>query len=568
MRPQQIPKQGGAASRTANNENRRDRFLTHSIDKVTSPDSHVGRYSSHSLPVNIRNKTIGACALLIATILLCFWGVDQNEFVKLDDPAYVTANAAVKDGLTLGGIVKVFTSVPGSYWQPLAFLSHMVDVQLFGMEPGLHHLTSVFWHCVNTALLFVALARLTGAFYRSLLVAAIFALHPMHVEPVVWIAARKELLSAFFFCGGLLLYALYKEAGGALRYTGLCVAFALGLMAKPNIAGFPLILLLIDFWPLRKKVEILEKLPLFLLAGISFLITSSTIAVSGQLMSDAHPHTQNVPTLLKMALITVQYLPKFFWPGTLSIFYITRFDWLPALGAAAAIAGISGVAIHFRKLVPYAFVGWFWFLILILPTSGATVADRFSYLPFIGLSMAVVWGAAELVAGQRTLQWCASAGAVAVLATGGLLSARQVPSWRTTRTLYENALAHEEGNYMLHQWWAGVLAGERNLPDAIVEYEKALAIYPGSYTGQINCAKAYAQSGASEDAIRHFAEAAKLRPETPTTYKEMGDVMFAQGRFVEAQGYYKKAQALNYPNAQELEQLLRNVNAALGWSNR
>jgi hypothetical protein len=272
--------------------------------------------------MSARKRTIAAAALLIAGTFACFLGAVHNEYISLDDRMYVLENPAVMGGLTWSGIVQIFSTVTFSYWQPLAYFSHMVDVQLFGVNASAHHMVSVAWHCANAALLFVALFRLTGAMYRSLFAAAFFALHPMHVEPVAWIASRKDLLSAFFFICGLLAYAWYCKHGTARRYLCVCLAFALGLMAKPNILAFPLVLMLLDFWPLQRKVKanIIEKIPLFLLSAVSLLATMGTIDPTGRLSTEfLSSSPSQTPGVIKALIIAAQYLPKFFWPTHLSI---------------------------------------------------------------------------------------------------------------------------------------------------------------------------------------------------------------------------------------------------------
>jgi tetratricopeptide (TPR) repeat protein len=514
-----------------------------------------------------RNRVITGSAILIVAIAICFSGVVQNDFITLDDRVYILANPVVKAGLSWNGIAQVFTTVPFSYWQPLAFLSHMVDVQFFGLDAGAHHVVSVAWHAANTALLFIVLVRLTGAINRSFLVAALFALHPMHVESVAWIASRKDLVSGFFFIAGLLAYSWYCERRTALQYVSVCLAFALGLMAKPSIIAFPVILLLLDFWPLRRftRAAIVDKIPLFVLAAISATITMSTIAYSGQLATDLHTRTPETPPLFKALIVAAQYLPKFVWPDDLSIFYVTEHFahglW-QALAWAAVVLGISAAAIRFRRRAPYAFVGWFWFLVLLLPTLGMVTADRFSYLPFIGLSIVVVWGVADLIAGHRILRIGAGISAAAVLIILGALCSRQVLKWRNSDTIFREALTHDPDNYMVRQWLGATLGLEARFPEAIQEYEEALRLHPNYFLVELNCARAYRHAGSEAGAIRHYKAATRLRPEDPGTYKELGDVLLTQGDLHEAQIFYKKAQELHYPDSQKLAELLHSLEAA------
>ncbi len=503
----------------------------------------------------IRERNLLSAAVLIAVTLFCYWGVVHNGFLTLDDRIYVTENTAVMAGLTWDGVVHIFTTVPFSYWQPLAFLSHMVDVQFLGTNAAAHHLMSVAWHCANAVMLFFALWRLTGAWYRSLLVAAIFALHPMHVEPVAWIASRKDLLSAFFFMAGLLAYT-------RRRFVWVCGAFALGLMAKPSIVGFPLVLLLLDFWPLQRRMRaaVIEKLPLFVLAALSVAITLSTISYSGQLTIDAHLHVEETPRIPRALTIVSEYLPKFFWPGHLSIFYIAG---NAVVAGVVAVIGISIAATYFRERAPYAFVGWFWFLITLLPTTGLMMADRFSYLPFIGLSIAVVWGVSDIVARYRVLRLSASTAAAVVLVVLGTLCYQQVAIWRNSYTIFQQAIANNPDNYVARQWMGDTLAMDGRFGEAIYQYEEALRVHPNYFLVELNCARLYLQAGSEDDALRHFQAAIRLRPETPETYKEMGDVLLTQGNLQRAYVFFKKAQERHYPDKEKIDGLVLSVESAL-----
>ncbi len=504
-----------------------------------------------------RERSFAIAALLIVATLLCFRGAGQNDFITLDDRIYVLDNQAVRAGLTWDGIVQVFTTVPFSYWQPLAFLSHMADVQLFGVNPGAHHLMSVAWHCANAVMLMFALLRLTGAMYRSALVAALFALHPMHVEPVAWIASRKDLVSAFFFIAALWAYA-------SRRFFLVCIGFALGLMAKPGIMGFPLVLLLLDFWPLQKTkwtTAAIEKIPLFALSAASVMVTLGSIGYSGQLVADNHVSAADMGAPLSALNIAGQYLPRFFWPDQLSVCYITE-HLFPAWISCLVVIGISAAAVRFRRRTPYLFLGWFWYLVMLAPSTGLMVADRFSYLPFIGLSIAVVWGVADLAANHRVKRLGATA-AAAVLIVLGALSFKQVSMWRNSYTIFGQAIAYDPENYVARQWLGDTLSMDGRYREAISQYEQALREQPDYFLVEVNCARVYLQTGSDSDAIRHYSAAIRLRPQMANPYKELGDILLTQGNLVEALVNYKKARELHYPDAQKIDSLVRSVEAAL-----
>jgi hypothetical protein len=445
-------------------------------------------------PIRLPILLAAALALLAAFAFLPVLG---NGFVLLDDGLYVTHNAWVAKGLTAGGLARVWSANVANNWHPLTMLSHMLDCQLWGLAPAGHHLTSLLLHIANVLLLFSALLRMTGAAWRSAAAAALFAVHPLHVESVAWVAERKDVLSACFWLLALLAYRRYALRPSLGRYLLVALAMALGLTAKPMVVTLPFVLLLLDVWPLgRLRWEpgwrgrlgrlALEKLPLLALSAAASLVTLHYQATS--LVG-----LEIVPWRLRLANAAVSYavyLGKILLPRHLAVFYPLSLE-IPAWKAVAAgglIALLTALALWRVRREPWLLVGWLWFLGTLVPVIGLVqvgrqaMADRYTYLPSIGIFLAVCWELPEL-AGARA-RGARGRAALAALAVAAILALAagtraQVRSWSDSAALFRHALAVTRDNYVAHLGLAKALMQEKDWTGAAAHYRAALALRPG-----------------------------------------------------------------------------------------
>jgi hypothetical protein len=472
--------------------------------------------------------------LLAALIGAVFASTARNGFVTIDDSRYIYENPQVRQGLTWRTPVWALTSTEHANWYPLRRLTHLVDVSLFGMWAGGHHLVSAAWHAVAASLIFLALCQATGSMARSFLVAALFGVHPLQVESVAWAAERSNVLAGFF-CGlTLLLWARYARRPGGWSYAAVALSLALGLMAKPALMTLPLLLLLLDFWPLnrlsapgappwrpfrgRLRHCLLEKLPLLALAA-----ASGSIAVAVHRRAGALPELEALPLAARLgnAMISYwRYLGKMLWPAGLAVHYPH-----PGLELSAGIvllAGLSLTALTAAALVlaprrPWLAVGWLWYLGALVPMIGIVqfgshaMADRFAYLPSIGYFIAVVWLGAEATRSLRVPTMVVSAAVAAIVAAFCVATMAQSALWRDSRTLYEHALAVTERNWMAHYGLAETLRKEGSLAAAATHYRKTLLFNPGSWEACNNLALTLGELGDHEGARRYLLEAFRLR---------------------------------------------------------
>ncbi|MFP4446728.1 MAG: TPR end-of-group domain-containing protein [Desulfosudaceae bacterium] len=511
-----------------------------------------------------RSATLLACLCLAAVVLAVFYPVHEHDFLNMDDPFFVEKNQ-VPEGLSPANIKRAFTMHYGM-WMPLTWLSHMTDAQVYGRNPAGHHLTSLFIHMANAVLLFLLLRIMTGAFYKSLLVAALFALHPVNVESVAYIAARKGLLAAFFWILTLLAYTWYVRRPSASRYLLTFCCFFLGLMAKPVLVTLPLILLLLDYWPLdrcgkgRRKKLILEKLPLLALAVLISLVTLFTQPQANALTPlDTVSQSAGLTAVLVNYVI---YLKHIFWPVELAIFYPwpQSLSWWQPLGAAILLLSVLFKVIRDRLEMPYALVGWFWFLISLLPMIGLirigshALADRYAYLPAIGIFMVIVWGGAAFLAERQWKKPGMALGLAMLFIFFIILGVRcryQLSFWENNETIFRHALAVTKNNYAAHNNLGRAMAEQGRPNVALRHITEALRIYPEFSQAHNNLGVLLADHSPAR-ARHHFSLAIDLRPDFAEAHYNLAELFFKNGDYTRALTHYRRTLEINavYPCAE------------------
>jgi tetratricopeptide (TPR) repeat protein len=478
---------------------------------------------------------------LAAVTLLVYCRAPYHDFVNLDDRIYVENNPHVAAGLTRASLWWALTSFECSNWHPLTWLSLQLDRNLYdGLRPGGFHLTNVVLHLANSVLLLHVLRRMTGAVWRSALVAALFALHPLHVESVAWVAERKDVLSTLFWLLALLAYTWYAERPGPGRYLLVLLCLALGLMSKPMVVTLPCVLLLLDYWPLgrwapgravlRQAVPlrwlVAEKLPLLGLAAASCLVTMRAQAAGGALASF---ETVPLDARFRNALQAyVAYLGMTAWPVNLAVFYEhpgAALSWEPALAAGALLLAIT-LGVLWARGRPYLAVGWLWYLGTLVPVIGLVqvgdqaLADRYTYVPLIGIFIALAWGVGDLASavGRRGVRVGLSAAAVTILAACALRTWGQLGTWHDSRTLWEQAVRVCPGSDAAHDH-LGMVYEEAGLPQqAWAHFARAVELNPASGQARNNLGRACLGREEPELARRHLTEAVRLQPLRPDVH--------------------------------------------------
>jgi protein O-mannosyl-transferase len=535
-----------------------------------------------------RDRTLraGAFVFLALAVVAVYGRVYRYEFVAYDDPGYVSDNPFVRAGLTGDGIRWAFTTGHMWNWHPLTWLSHMADVQVFGVAPGSHHLVNVAFHLANTLLLFALLERLTRALWPSLAVAALFAVHPLHVESVAWISERKDVLSGFFFVLTLSAYARYVAARSPRWYAAALAMFGLGLMVKAMLVTVPFVLLLLDRWPLGRMAMparaaptagrrasdpesrrsrrapspgrtptahdaatigqhavplttlVAEKIPFFALT-----LAASVVTYVVQLSQGAMEHSGVLPVGLRVAnalVAYVRYLVMMVWPADLAVFYPYDLT-LPMWEAAAAglcLVAISAAVLAVSRRHPYAAVGWLWYIGMLVPVIGLVqvgsqaLADRYTYLPLIGIFVVVAWGARDLVLRFAVAPPIVAVGASAAIAAYALAGWAQVGLWQTSETLFAHAARVTRGNYIAHNNLGVALAARGRDDAAIAEYQEALRINPDYDHARSNLAQAL---------IGRDQRALSLHPDDAKAHYRLGRSLVDLGRVPEAIDHYQRA---------------------------
>ena len=436
---------------------------------------------------NDRRITIAVCIFLTAIVWVVFGQTLGHDFVNFDDDRYVYENPEVSRGLTIDGLKWLLTHSHASLWHPLTTLSHMTDCQIYGLKAGGHHFTNVVLHNIGAVLLFLVFRGMTGCIWRSAFIAAIFAIHPMRVESVAWVAERKDVLSGVFFMLTLGAYLHYTRAPSLSRYVTMSIFFVCGLMSKATFVTVPLVLLLLDYWPLQRASDFrawqglaIEKIPLFVLSAAASLATlfAQTVTMASLDQLPVLPRLKNAVVSL------IAYIRQIFWPTDLAVFYPHPHDqlniWIVVTAAALVIA-ITLVAIFVRQKHPYVFVGWFWYLLLLVPVLGIVQAglqaraDRFTYLPHIGITMLLTWTCADLTQQWRNRRVVLTSMAACAIAASIILAYQQTTYWRDSISLWERALAVTQDNQTAHQNLAAALWSKGKTTDARM-HSRAAAI--------------------------------------------------------------------------------------------
>ena len=521
--------------------------------------------------------------ILILLTLVIYWQVKDCDFVDYDDQLYVTENNYIQDGLTYKGIVWAFTTFHAGNWHPLTWLSHMLDCELYGLNPMGHHWTSLQIHLTNTLLLFFILQYMTGALWQSAFVAALFALHPLHVESVAWVSERKDVLSTFFGMLTILAYIRYVKKRNLFRYSLVFILLSLGLMAKPMLVTLPFVLLLLDFWPLKRiklplkqptgfqasnlPAMIREKIPLFATVAIFSILT----IIAQQNVGALYP-IEALPAKVRIAngLVSyASYIIKTVWPQNLAVFYPHPLGILSlwyVFWVSFAIVGVSFFSIRLFKQHPYLAVGWFWYLGTLIPVIGLiqvgaqSMADRYTYIPLIGLFIIVAWGMPDLLKKWHSNKIILVVFAIILISAFSARTYFQITHWKNSISLFKNAInvtgnnSESNNNIGIH------LANAGRYEEAIYHYKEALKIKPNHVEALFNLGTALYDSGKTDEAILYLNKALITNPDHAYAHNNLANILYLRGKFEEAILHYKEAIKSNpeYPAAYaNLANLLR-----------
>jgi len=533
------------------------------------------------------------CLFLIITTLAVFWQVKDHEFINYDDKLYVAENPQVQAGLTIESLRWAFTSTHASNWHPLTWISHMLDVQLFGLKAGWHHLTNLFFHIANTLLLFLVLRRMTKALWQSAFVAALFALHPLHVESVAWVAERKDVLSTFFWMLTMGAYVFYVEKPETRRYLLTLFFFALGLMAKPMLVTLPFVLLLLDYWPLKRlrygntdpgihaealkssspvkqkrkskkqlpskeKVQVKtttaspswwtlirpllwEKVPFFILSVIASVVTYIAQQKGGA-VSTLEEIAFNA-RVTNSIVSYVGYIGKMIWPANLAVFY-PHPGMLPSwqvLGAAVLLVIVTLIVLRMARSFPYVFVGWLWYLGTLVPVIGIVqvgmqgMADRYTYVPLIGLFIIAAWTTADLAKKWPFRIYVVTVSAGIILSVLTYTTWIYLQSWQNTVTIFQHALKTTRNNFIAHFNMGDALREDKGrIDEALAHYVEALRIAPNNPVVHNSLGNALSSKGRLDEAIVHYVSAIWIKPDYAAAYNHLGLAFFRQGKIDEA----------------------------------
>jgi Flp pilus assembly protein TadD len=543
---------------------------------------------SHSPALRIKGRDLLIGGGLIVAVVAVYGQVISHHFINLDDDIYIYENPMVIAGLTTKGVLWAFTTFHAANWHPLTWLSHILDAQVFGLNPGAHLAVNVFLHILNSLLVFALLKNMTRRVWRSAIVAALFALHPMHVESVAWAAERKDVLSVFFALLSLVAYIRYAMAAHPSwkRFVPVTLSLALALMAKPMFVTWPFVMLLLDYWPLNRMKWrphnglnqlarglvplVREKIPIFVLAAASVVITYIAQSRGGAVRQFA-----DAPLLLRIsnALVSyAKYIVSLLWPSGLGVYYPFSAEGIPPWQLVASLvllAGVTIVVMREKENQGYLLTGWGWYLGTLVPViglvqvGGQAMADRYSYIPSIGLFVMVVWGVSDLIRQRQLLYRAAALGVVVWLVILGSLAYIQVGFWRDSITLFRHTLLVAPENLVAHYNLAHALGKQGNLNEAIVHFGEALRIKPDFFDALINMGVTLNDQRKFAEAATYLTRAVELQPHSSKAHLQLAISLAQDGRSDEAMGHFYTALEFS-PNDPDVRTNLGLMLARLG----
>lgn len=531
------------------------------------------------LPNEVKKMKLLLSVILFVTTIAIYSQVLLNGFVNYDDPLYVTENVHVQQGLTIEGVSWAFTTFDASNWHPLTWLTHMLDVQMYGMLPMGHHMTNLILHGANTLLLFLFLIHATGASWRSFFVALFFGIHPLHVESVAWVAERKDVLSTFFWMLTLMAYLKYSRNRCWITYLSVLLLFAAALLSKPMAVTLPFVLLLLDYWPLRRFsqtivgnsppdrawkqsqaiVILLEKFPFFVLAG-----ASTMLAIMAQYRYGSIKGPATSPENIFNALAAYgTYLMKMVWPGDMVVLYpyAAQPFWKAAL-AGFLVVGIS-VAVWLWRDRSYLLTGWLWYLITLLPVSGIirigehSIADRYTYIPLIGPFILISWGTWEVIENRKTVRNMVLLAVVAVFFFLSIKTWNQIPYWRDSTVLFRHAIRFTSGNWMAYHNLGASLLQRGDSINALEFILKSIQINPENAAAYNSLSFAYGRLGSEEKAIAALKEALRLDPGFADARYNLVRAYIQKGEKEAALAEYRILEKTSHKLADQLEPYFR-----------
>ncbi len=535
-------------------------------------------------PENRSGSSLGAFGLIALVALGVYAQTVAYDFVNFDDPQYVYENEFVRSGLNASSVAWALTNISHMCWQPLTWMSHMLDCQLFGLSPNWAHAHNVLLHCANSILLFVLFRSMSGAYGRSLFLAALFAVHPLGVESVAWIAERKNLLAGLFLLLSLIAYHSYAQHKSKSAYALALLFFAGGLLSKPSVVTLPCLMLLLDIWPLNRlqcdghpstRIApaaflrsagrlVLEKLPFFALTALYLWLF---VFMLGRMYGEAASPTVPISLRLANAVVSyVKYAGLIVWPHQLTVYYPfpRSIPVWQAVAAAGVILAVTGATLKNFKRRPYLFVGWFWFLGTLVPAIGIVqrglwpaMADRWAYTPMIGILIIVAWEGRRLAKLSRCSQQLAVALTVVIVAAYACAAHLQTRFWRDSISLFQRTVAITQRNFVAHDNLGNALAMKGRFDEALKHFRAALDIKPAFWKAHQNAGAVYLINGDLDSAIHHLQEAVAVRPDAVRVHNNLGRAYTGLGRTKEAMESYRRALQLDPGNKKAIENLKR-----------